>query len=266
MLAHWPEHPSVALVTTDGFLYPNAELERRGHPAPQGLPGVLRPQGAAAVRHRHQVRQGRGRRADVLPPDLRRHPRRAGRRASGPDIVVIEGLNVLQPARARDDGRTGLAVSDFFDFSVYVDAAHRRHPALVHRALPAAARDGVPRPDVVLPPVRRPHRGRGGGRGRAGSGTRSTGPTSPRTSLPTRARATLVLRKAGTTRSAGSGCARSGARRVTAASGTAPPRAVGTKPSASLTAIMWSLTSALKVSTSVDVRASAPGAGGGWRP
>jgi len=39
-----------------------------------------------------------------------------------PDIVIIEGLNVLQPARARDDGRTGLAVSDFFDFSVYVDA------------------------------------------------------------------------------------------------------------------------------------------------
>ncbi len=40
-----------------------------------------------------------------------------------PDIVIIEGLNVLQPARVRDDGRTGLAVSDFFDFSVYVDAA-----------------------------------------------------------------------------------------------------------------------------------------------
>nr|MBA3783390.1 type I pantothenate kinase [Nocardioides sp.] len=40
-----------------------------------------------------------------------------------PDIVIIEGLNVLQPARTRDDGRTGLAVSDFFDFSVYVDAA-----------------------------------------------------------------------------------------------------------------------------------------------
>ena len=39
-----------------------------------------------------------------------------------PDIVIIEGLNVLQPARSREDGRTGLAVSDFFDFSVYVDA------------------------------------------------------------------------------------------------------------------------------------------------
>ena len=40
-----------------------------------------------------------------------------------PDIVIVEGLNVLQPARGREDGRTGLAVSDFFDFSVYVDAA-----------------------------------------------------------------------------------------------------------------------------------------------
>ena len=43
-------------------------------------------------------------------------------RIKHPDIVIIEGLNVLQPARVRDDGRTGLAVSDFFDFSVYVDA------------------------------------------------------------------------------------------------------------------------------------------------
>jgi type I pantothenate kinase len=40
-----------------------------------------------------------------------------------PDIVIVEGLNVLAPARVRDDGRTGLAISDFFDFSVYVDAA-----------------------------------------------------------------------------------------------------------------------------------------------
>ena len=63
-----------------------------------------------------------------------------------PDIVIIEGLNVLQPARVREDGRAGLAVSDFFDFSVYVDAGTDRHPALVRRAVPAAARDRVPRP------------------------------------------------------------------------------------------------------------------------
>ena len=52
--------------------------------APQGVPRVLRPPGAAALRHRHQVRQGRGRGADVLPPRLRRRARREGRRSSGP--------------------------------------------------------------------------------------------------------------------------------------------------------------------------------------
>ena len=96
MLAHWPEHPNVALVTTDGFLYPNAELERRGHPAPQGLPGLLRPPGAAALRRRHQVGQGRGRGTDVLPPRLRRGARREGRH---------------QPARHRDHRGTQRAAA-----------------------------------------------------------------------------------------------------------------------------------------------------------
>ena len=53
-------------------------------PAPQGLPGVLRPQGAAPLRRRHQVRHGRGRRADLLPPRLRRRARRAGRGEAAP--------------------------------------------------------------------------------------------------------------------------------------------------------------------------------------
>ncbi len=48
LLAHWPEHPNVALVTTDGFLYPNAELERTRPAQPQGLPRVVRPTGPAA--------------------------------------------------------------------------------------------------------------------------------------------------------------------------------------------------------------------------
>ena len=82
MLGHWAEHPHVALVTTDGFLHPNAELERRGPAAAQGLPRVLRPPGPAAVRRRHQVRQGRGRGADLLPPRLRRRARRDGRGAA----------------------------------------------------------------------------------------------------------------------------------------------------------------------------------------
>ena len=91
-------------------------------PAPQGLPGVLRPQGPAALRRRHQVRQGRGRGPDLLPPRLRRGPRREGRRQAprhrdhrGPQRPPAGAGARRRPA--------GLAVSDFFDFSVYVDAA-----------------------------------------------------------------------------------------------------------------------------------------------
>ena len=94
-----------------------------------------------------------------------------------PDIVIVEGLNVLQPARVRDDGRTGLAVSDFFDFSVYVDAAtadiRRWYVDRFLRLRETAFRD----PASYFAPLRRALRGRGGRRGAAGSGTRSTAPT-----------------------------------------------------------------------------------------
>ncbi len=122
MLAHWPEHPSVSLVTTDGFLHPNAELERRGLLSRKGFPesydtrALLRfvvdlksgVDEVEAPTYSHLV-------YDVVPNEKIVVKR--------PDIVIIEGLNVLQPARVRADGRPGLAVSDFFDFSVYVDAA-----------------------------------------------------------------------------------------------------------------------------------------------
>src|SRR3954470_22485743 len=122
MLAHWPEHPSVALVTTDGFLYPNAELERRGLLERKGFPESY--DRKALLRFVMDIKSGKDEVDaptyshlvyDVLPDErvAVRHP----------DVVIIEGLNVLQPARARADGRTGLALSDFFDFSVYVDAA-----------------------------------------------------------------------------------------------------------------------------------------------
>jgi type I pantothenate kinase len=121
MLAHWPEHPNVALVTTDGFLYPNHELERRGILHRKGFPesydrrALLRfvvdiKSGEDAVEapiYSHLV-------YDVVPDEKVV--------IKNPDIVIIEGLNVLQPARVREDGRTGLTLSDFFDFSVYVDA------------------------------------------------------------------------------------------------------------------------------------------------
>ena len=81
MLAHWPEHPTV--VAGDHGRLPatrTPSCERRGILEPQGLPRVLRPQGPAAFRHRHQVRQGRGGGAGLLAPGLRRGARPEGRR------------------------------------------------------------------------------------------------------------------------------------------------------------------------------------------
>jgi type I pantothenate kinase len=121
MLAHWPAHPNVALVTTDGFLYPNAELERRGILHRKGFPESY--DRKALLRFVVDIKSGEDE-VDApiyshlvydVVPDERLVIKR-------PDIVIIEGLNVLQPARVREDGRTGLTLSDFFDFSVYVDA------------------------------------------------------------------------------------------------------------------------------------------------
>lgn len=121
MLAHWPEHPHVALVTTDGFLYPNAELERRGLMQRKGFPESY--DRRALLKFVVDIKSGKD---EVEAPiyshlvyDVVPDERIVIKR---PDIVIIEGLNVLQPARAREDGRTGLGLSDFFDFSVYVDA------------------------------------------------------------------------------------------------------------------------------------------------
>ena len=122
MLAHWPEHPRVSLVTTDGFLLPNAELSRRGILHRKGFPDSY--DRRALLRFVIDIKSGKDEVAaptyshltyDVVPDEKMM--------ISRPDIVIVEGLNVLQSAPVRPDGRTGLAVSDFFDFSVYVDAA-----------------------------------------------------------------------------------------------------------------------------------------------
>ena len=122
MLAHWPEHPRVSLVTTDGFLLPNAELRRRGLLDRKGFPESY--DRRALLKFVIDIKSGKDEVEaptyshlvyDVVPEEKIV--------VSRPDIVVIEGLNVLQSARVRADGRAGLAVSDFFDFSVYVDAA-----------------------------------------------------------------------------------------------------------------------------------------------
>jgi type I pantothenate kinase len=117
LLARWPQHPRVELVTTDGFLRPNAELERRGIMNRKGFPESY--DRRALLRFVTDVKAGR---AEVPAPvyshlvyDIVPGARMTVRR---PDILLIEGLNVLQAA-----GGAAVAVSDFIDFSVYVDAA-----------------------------------------------------------------------------------------------------------------------------------------------
>ena len=121
LLARWPGTPRVELLTTDGFLYPNAELERRGVLEHKGFPESYDRRGL--LRFVAEVKAGKD---EVSAPvyshltyDIVPGERIVVRR---PDVLIVEGLNVLQPPRVLTNGRTGLAVSDFFDFSVYVDA------------------------------------------------------------------------------------------------------------------------------------------------
>ncbi|MFC5380107.1 type I pantothenate kinase [Aquipuribacter nitratireducens] len=121
MLSRWPGTPRVELVTTDGFLYPNAELERRGLMGRKGFPESY--DRRALLRFVQAVKSGQA----LVPAPVYSHLTYdvvpgAHVTVRRPDILVVEGLNVLQPARVRSDGRQGVAVSDFFDFSIYVDA------------------------------------------------------------------------------------------------------------------------------------------------
>ncbi|MFC8716894.1 type I pantothenate kinase [Kitasatospora sp. NPDC057198] len=121
LLARWPEHPRVELVTTDGFLLPNAELRRRGLMARKGFPESY--DRRALMRFVADVKAGKDRVTapvyshlvyDIVPGERLVVER--------PDILIVEGLNVLQPALPGTDGRTRMAVADYFDFSIYVDA------------------------------------------------------------------------------------------------------------------------------------------------
>lgn len=117
LLARWPSSPRVDLVTTDGFLHPNTELERRGLMHRKGFPESY--DRRALLKFVAQVKAGEPRveapvyshlTYDIVP----------GERAvvSQPDVLIVEGLNVLQPPPSK----AHMAVSDLFDFAVYVDA------------------------------------------------------------------------------------------------------------------------------------------------
>jgi type I pantothenate kinase len=135
LLARWPNVPKVDLVTTDGFLYPNAILEREGLMEKKGFPESY--DLPALLRFLSDIKAGRRPvRApvyshlcyDVMPNQWIEIDR--------PDILIIEGLNVLQTGRPPRDGKAIPYVSDFFDFSVYLDAdEHVLHAWYVDRFL-----------------------------------------------------------------------------------------------------------------------------------
>lgn len=117
LMSRWPDTPRVELVTTDGFLYPNAELERRGLMERKGFPESY--DRRALVEFLSEVKSGAEEarapfyshvRYDIIPD--------AHVSVHRPDVVIVEGLNVLQPPPSPNE----VAVSDLFDFSIYVDA------------------------------------------------------------------------------------------------------------------------------------------------
>jgi type I pantothenate kinase len=121
LTARWPNTPKVDLITTDGFLLPNAELTRLGLMERKGFPESY--DTGKLLHFLRDIKAGkRNVRAplyshlvyDVVPGEETVVDR--------PDILVVEGLNVLQPARLPRDGKAIPFVSDFFDFSIYLDA------------------------------------------------------------------------------------------------------------------------------------------------
>ena len=122
LLSHWPDHPRVDLVTTDGFLLPQRELEARGLARRKGFPESydLR----RLLRFLADVKSGV---ADVEAPVYSHvaYDIVAGEfhHVRQPDILIVEGLNVLQTGSGRGGRGPHMFVSDFFDFTLYIDAA-----------------------------------------------------------------------------------------------------------------------------------------------
>ncbi len=153
LLARWPDHPRVDLLTTDGFLFPNAELEKRGLMGRKGLSGELSI-AQRLLQFLGDVKSGVARvtapvyshfHYDILP----------GQKViiERPDILIVEGLNVLQPARTAEGVAApfrSFRISSIFDL-YRCRAGNDR--ALVFRALHAVALNGVPRSRRLLPQI-----------------------------------------------------------------------------------------------------------------
>lgn len=121
LLARWPDHPRVDLLTTDGFLFPNAELQRLGLMERKGFPESFDTQ--RLLSFLADIKSGAEHveapvyshfQYDILPGQTAAFER--------PDILIVEGLNVLQPAILAKGGDATPFVSDFIDFSIYIDA------------------------------------------------------------------------------------------------------------------------------------------------
>lgn len=123
LLSRWPNHPKVDLVTTDGFLYPNRILEERGIMKRKGFPESYNLR--CFIRFLSDVKSGLPEVKapvyshlvyDIVPEEWQT--------VRQPDILIVEGLNVLQPPReaAAEQRISEVIVSDFFDFTIYVHA------------------------------------------------------------------------------------------------------------------------------------------------
>jgi len=128
LLARWPNHPKVDLITTDGFLFPNAVLEARGLMKRKGFPESY--DRRRLVKFVADVKSGE---PEVVAPiyshlayDILTDQTITVRQ---PDIVILEGLNVLQTGVGSAEHDAPIFVSDYFDFSIYVDAdeEHVKH-------------------------------------------------------------------------------------------------------------------------------------------
>jgi type I pantothenate kinase len=121
LLARWPDHPRVDLITTDGFLFANKELEERGLMNRKGFPESF--DSAGLLKFLADVKSGKGR-AEAPVYSHFHYDILAGQKTivESPDILIVEGLNVLQPVRLPKGGEGIPFVSDFFDFSIFIDA------------------------------------------------------------------------------------------------------------------------------------------------
>ncbi len=121
LLARWPNHPRVDMLTTDGFLLPNAVLEERGLMERKGFPESF--DTARLLQFLADVKAGKPDvKAPVYSHNIYDIVEGQLTIVDRPDVLIVEGLNVLQPAVLPRDGEAIPFVSDYFDFSVYIDA------------------------------------------------------------------------------------------------------------------------------------------------